>query len=169
MKGKEIIGLMGIIALLALPIAIAYDASTPYTVTMIWSVPSDTTFSVTVCATATDIVFNASSKTEVAIEPDCQVAGTSTAMLTIQNDGNTNINLTSLLTASKPAFATSLNVSTKNDFSDAQEFNTSYIVMNSSLASGESIALYFQSSILNADAGDTSRTYQVASNITATS
>ena len=161
MKGKELLGLIGMFIMLSIPIAMALDADTPYTVTMIWAVPTDTTFSVVICSTATNIVFNASSITETGIEPDCQVASSSIAILNITNDGNTNINMTGFLTTAAPAFVTDLNVSTKNDWSDAQSFNNSPVVLNGTLAAGDSVPLYMKSSILNADVGDTDRLFQI--------
>ncbi len=90
----------------AIPLAAAYDASTPYTATMSFYVPSDSTFSVDLAGSETDIQFHPAGKSSTSVEPQGQTASTSVAMAVITNDGNANMDFGVNLTASKPSWVT---------------------------------------------------------------
>jgi len=141
-----------------------YDADNPWTGTVLWSIPSDTSFTVTFAGTQTQINFTASDKTQSLIEPDGQSASSSTPIITIENTGNTNLNFSCNLTSAKPSWAT-IKVSNQSDHTTATEFDTSLVLINESVPAGSSTPMYLWSNITNADAGDTTRTLMIVSEI----
>jgi len=141
-----------------------YDADNPWTGTVLWSIPSDTSFTVTFAGTQTQINFTASDKTQNLIEPDGQSASTNTPIITIENTGNTNLNFSCNLTSAKPSWAT-IKVSNQSDHTTATEFDTSLVLINESVPAGSSTPMYLWSNITNADAGDTTRTLMIVSEI----
>ncbi|MBD3252888.1 hypothetical protein GF386_04100 [Candidatus Pacearchaeota archaeon] len=158
------IGMLLVLTMLALSPVMAYDESTPYTVTLKWIVPADTTFTVTLCGAESSIDFddNINSNTETAVQPDCQDNSTSTPILNITNAGNVDLNFTCNLTASKPAWAT-LYVNNVTDFSGASTFDTTAVVFADEIKSGNSTEVYLWTDISSAAEGTTTRTYQINS------
>jgi len=143
--------------------AIAYDANNPWTGTVKWSIPSDTSFTVTFAGSQTQINFTASGKNDTLIEPDGQDAVAETPIITIENTGNTNLNFKCNLTSAKPSWVTHLKVCSTPFVIDATDFNTTLVLINSSIAPGESTPMYLWSYIENAPAGTTTRTLMIVS------
>ena len=141
---------------------IAYDADNPWTGTVLWSIPGDTSFTVTFAGTETQVNFTASSATENLIEPSGQDASSNTPIITIENTGNTNLNFSCNLTSAKPSWAT-IKVSNQSDHTTATEFDTTLVLINESVPAGQSTPMYLWSNITNADAGDTTRTLMIVS------
>ena len=142
--------------------AIAYDANNPWTGTVKWSIPADTSFTVTFAGSQTQINFTATSKTQSNIEPDGQNAAANTPIITIENTGNTNLTFFCNLTSAKPSWATiKVNSGPLADY--ATEFNTATVTINESVPAGSSTPMYLWSSINNATAGDTTRTLMIGS------
>ena len=138
------------------------DADNPWTGIVLWSIPSDTTFSVTFAGTETQVNFTASAKTENLIEPSGQNAAGSTPIITIENTGNTNLNFSCNLTAAKPSWAV-IKVSNQSDHTTAKEFDTTLVLINESVPAGSSTPMYLWSNITDAVEGDTERTLQIES------
>jgi len=144
--------------------AIAYDADNSWVGTVLWSIPSDTSFTVTFAGSQTQINFTASSKTQSLIEPDGQDAANNTPIITIENTGNTNLQFYCMLTSDKPSWAT-IKVSDESDHTTAVEFNTLLAIINTSVPAGQSTPMYLWSNITNAVAGDTTRELEIGSEI----
>mgnify|MGYP000394958716 CR=1 FL=1 len=166
---KKINGLIGIGIVLGMAMslastAIAYDADNPWTGTVLWSIPSDTSFTVTFAGTETQVNFTASSATENLIEPSGQDASGNTPIITIENTGNTNLNFSCNLTSAKPSWAT-IKVSNQSDHTTATEFDTTLVLINESVPAGSSTPMYLWTNITNAPAGDTTRTLQIESEV----
>ena len=143
--------------------AIAYDANNPWTGTVLWSIPSDTSFTVTFAGSQTQVNFTASSATQSLIEPDGQDAANNTPIITIENTGNTNLLFFCNLTASKPSWAT-IKVSNQSDHTTATEFNTTEVaIVSDYISPGQSTPMYLWSNITNATPGDTTRTLRIVS------
>jgi len=141
---------------------IAYDADNPWTGTVLWSIPSDTSFTVTFAGTETQINFTASSKTQNLIEPDGQDAANNTPIITIENIGNTILTFTCELTSSKPSWAT-IKVSNQSDHTTATEFDTAGQAFALNITPGSSTPMYLWTNITNATSGDTTRTLRIDS------
>ena len=156
--------LIAVIVMGGLSNVIAYDADNPWTGTVKWSIPSDTSFTVTFAGSQTQINFTASAKTENLIEPDGQDASANTPIITIENTGNTNLDFKCKLTSSKPSWAT-IKVSNQSDHTTATEFDTTLVLINGSVPMGSSTPMYLWSNITNAPAGDTTRTIEIDSQI----
>lgn len=141
---------------------IAYDASTPYTVTLQWIVPSDTTFSIALCGAESSIDFdeNLDAATDTEVQPDCQNATDSTPILVITNDGNQNLNFTNNLTTNKPTWAV-LKVSNTSTYANALEFNTSAVRVGDDVVPAGTVDIYLWTDLTDALAGTTQRTYQI--------
>lgn len=144
--------------------AMAFDADTPYTVTMQWIIPSDTTFTVALAGAETTIDFddNVADKDSKEVEPDSQVAGSSTPIAVITNAGNQNLNFSANLTATKPSFAV-LMLSNTNSVSGATTFDTTAVTIEDNVAAAGTADLYIWTNLTNAEAGTTSRTFQINS------
>ena len=144
--------------------AIAYDADNPWTGTVKWTIPSDTSFTVTFAGTETQVNFTASSATENLIEPSGQDASSNTPIITIENTGNANLNFSCNLTSAKPSWAV-IKVSNQSDHTTATEFDTTLVLINESVPAGSSTPMYLWTNITNAPAGDTTRTLQIESEV----
>jgi len=140
----------------------AYDASTPYTVTMKWIVTVDTTFAVDLCGSETTIDFNdnlGASTTKTLVEPDCQNISTTTPMAVITNNGNVNMDFSNNLTASKPAWAVLSVASTATCYGDA--FDTTAVVIDEDVIPAGEVNVYYCTNVSSADTGTTQRTLQI--------
>ena len=143
---------------------VAYDSNNPWTGTVKWSIPADTSFTVTFAGSQTQINFTASGKTDTLIEPDGQNAAAETPIITIENTGNTDLDFRCKLTSSKPSWAT-IKVSSQNDHTTATEFDTTYTLIYASALPGSSTPMYLWSNVTNAPAGDTTRELEIGSEI----
>lgn len=154
--------LLGIMTILALSIVFALDADTPYTVTMNWIVPSDTTFTVSLPDGESTIDFNPASGTEDYVQPDGQNNDTGEPVINITNAGNVNLNFTNNLTASKPAFATLMSNNDPNHL-NSTAFDTTAVLIEEDVAPAAVVAVYLWTNITDATGGTTARTYQINS------
>lgn len=146
--------------------AIALDANNPYTVDMKWIVPSDTSFTVSLCGSQTSVDFDDnlnSQTTDSEIEPNCQNVSTTTPLLTISNDGNVAQNFTGFLQSARPAFVDGLWLNNAADFASATDFDTTAVDIATNVASGNSVDVYYWTNVSNADQGTTTRTKQINS------
>lgn len=165
-KTNLLIGMFLVLSLFSTVSVMAYDVDDPYTVTLQWIVPSDTSFSVALCGAESSVDFdtNLTAVTKNEVQPDCQNAGAGTPMMTITNDGNLDLNFTTALTAAKPSWAV-LKVNELSVYGSATTFDTTQVLINGSVGASESTDVYFWTDLTNAPAGTTSRTLQVNSSI----
>jgi len=142
----------------------AYDASTPWTETVRWIVPSDTTFSVVFAGAESQVDFddNLTSNTQSGVQPDSQNNATSTPIITISNDGNQVLAFTCNLTAAKPTWAV-IKVNNETSYTGATSFNTSAVTVNASVAIGQDTDMYLWTDVTSATPGTTERTLQINS------
>lgn len=167
MKANLIL-VLTMIGILGMSLISAYDTATPYTVTMKWIVPSDTSFTIALCGSETSIDFdgNLTDNSASRVEPDCQSEGASTPIMTITNAGNQDLDFTCNLTASKPAFAV-LKVNNASTYSSAVAFDTTATIIEGKVAPAGESEVYLWTDLTSATAGTTQRTYQVNSRATA--
>lgn len=159
---KIIVGL--IIAIALCGVASAYDANTPWTGTVQWVVPSDTTFSINFAGAETQVDFddNLASQTQSGVQPDSQNNATSTPIITIDNDGNQALQFTCNLTAAKPSWAV-IKVNNETSYTGASTFDTSAVTVNASVSIGQSTDMYLWTDVTSATQGSTTRTLQINS------
>jgi len=136
-----------------------YDSSNPFSTIVLWSIPSDTTFTVTLAGGETEVVFTATSTTQNLIEPNSQDASSNQPIITITNDGNVNLNFTINLTSAKPSWAV-IKVSNQSDHTTATEFDTERVVINSSVPPSGSTPMYLWTNITSATSDET-RTFKI--------
>ena len=163
---NKIVKLVAIATMLMLmiPAGMAYDSGTPYTVTVNYIVPSDTSFTVTLAGAETTIDFNPATKDSANVEPDSQVAASSIPIATITNTGNLNQNFSVQLTTAQPVWVAVL-VSNYNDYatpitlSAAAQSPTGWTV----IAADASVYAYMKGTFTDAPSGTTAKTLQISS------
>lgn len=160
LKGLSILVLFALMA--SIPSAMAADADSPYTVTMSFIVPSDTSFSVVLAGAETTIDFNPGTKDSKEVEPDSQDDGGSTPIAVVTNDGNLDLNFSVNLTAERPTWV-QIYVSDTNTFASATEFNATatYDAGWNDTAPAGTIDIYLWGNFTDATGGTTDRTFQI--------
>lgn len=145
-----------------IPTASAYDASTPYTVTMNFIIPSDTAFSVSLAGAESTIDFNPANKDSKDVEPDSQVASASTPIAVITNDGNVAQNFSINLTLSKPSWVV-VRADDTNVAATATAFDTTPLEDSGwqDVSPAASVDIYMWANFTTAVGGTTARTFQV--------
>ncbi len=155
---------VALMMMLMIPASMAYDSGTPYTVTVNYIVPSDTSFTVTLAGAETTIDFNPATKDSANVEPDSQVAASSIPIATITNTGNLNQNFSVNLTAAQPAWVV-VSVSNYNDY--ATPITLSAVAQTptgwTTIAADAACYAYMKGTFTDAIAGTTSKTLQVNS------
>jgi len=141
--------------------AIAYDSNNPWIGTVKWSIPADTSFTVTFAGSQTQINFTASSKTQNEIEPDGQDAANNIPIITIENTGNTELDFLINLTSDKPSWAELKGKATPEIGSAFDISTVGFFIYN--ISAGGNTSLYLWTNITNAPAGDTERTMMISS------
>lgn len=151
---KILLSMLIVLAMLAVPV-MASDSVTPYTTVVKWTIPSTTTFTVTICSGASDIHFqnNLTSPTQAWVQPDCQNNASSTPMLTIVNDANQNLNFTGFLNASIYSWAQLFVNNDTDTVSSIEITGTSPTFIFGHLPSGNSSSLYFWTNVTDAPVG----------------
>jgi hypothetical protein len=140
------------------------NQNNPASYTVNYIIPSDTSFTVTLCGSQTAMNFNATNGSSKSIEPVCQSKATNTPWANITNIGNLNLNFSANLTASNPSWVV-LNLASNPAMSDQ------IIVTNSaqspagwlSVAPGGAVQLYSLANFTNAPQGTTSTTLNINS------
>lgn len=150
--------------MLMIPASMAYDAGTPYTVTLNYIVPSDTSFTVTLAGAETTIDFNPATKDSANVEPDSQVAASSIPIATITNTGNLNQDFSVNLTAAQPAWVV-VSVSNYNNY--ATPITLSAVAQSptgwTGIAADALAYAYMKGTFTDAPSGTTAKTLQVSS------
>ncbi len=165
MKNKIMkIGLTTLAVLMLSIPGIAYDANTPYTVTLNYIVPSDTSFTVSLAGAETTVDFNPATKDSTMVEPDSQNAAGLVPMAKITNTGNLNQNFSVNLTTAQVAWAV-VKVSNFSDYatpitlSDTAQNPTGWTV----IATSNEVRGYMHANFTNAPQGTTAKTLQINS------
>ena len=167
-KSNNIMKLATIAAMLMLmiPASMAYDQNTPYSVTVNYIVPSDTSFTVTLAGAETTIDFNPATKDSANVEPDSQVAASSIPIATITNTGNLNQNFSVNLTTAQVAWAV-VTISNYNNY--ATPITLSAVAQSptgwTTIAASSACYAYMKGTFTNAPSGTTPKTLQVNSAI----
>ncbi len=144
--------------------SIAYNADTPYTVTLNYIVPSDTSFTVSLAGAETTVDFNPATKNSTMVEPDSQNAAGLVPMAKITNTGNLNQNFSVNLTTAQVAWAV-VKVSNFSDYatpitlSDTAQNPTGWTV----IATSNEVWGYMYANFTNAPQGTTAKTLQINS------
>ncbi len=158
---KIVVGLL--IAVMTVGITLGSDASNPYVGTIKWEIPTDTSFSVAFSGGETQINFIATTKNDTLLEPSGQDASANTPIITITNEGDTNLNFTCNLTDAVPSWAT-IKVSNTSDHTNAYEFsNGAAAIINASVPPSQSTPMYLWTNLTMATAGNTTRTLKIYS------
>lgn len=155
--------LLVLLALVAsIPTATAYDADAPYTVTMNFIIPADTTFTVSLAGSETTIDFNPATKDSTDVEPDSQVASASTPIAEITNAGNVPLNFSINLTAAKPSWVV-VSADDTNSSAAATSFDTTAFADAGwqDVAASATVNVYMWADFTAAVGGTASRTFQI--------
>ena len=158
---KVVVGLLvAAVLFLGMGTAIAYDASTPYSNFVDWVISNDTTFTVSVAAGQTKVVFSPASKTETYVNATGQSSGV--PIFTVTNAGNCNLDLKCNLTATKPAWAV---IMVNDEFvnTGSDEFDTTLVAFNTTVGIGEVSPMYLWTNVTDATPGTQNRTLQIHS------
>lgn len=163
MRTKIKAGLVILAIAMSVGIAGAYDSGDPWTGTVRWTIPEDTSFTITFAGSETQVDLEAAGETEDLIEPNSQDASAETPIITVENTGNLDLNFTCNLTSAKPSWATIIESDT-NLSTEGTEFDTTAVLINASVPMDDSTPMYLWSNVTNAPAGDTTRDLQINSN-----
>lgn len=144
--------------------ALALDTNNPAEYTINFVIPSDTSFTVTVCGSQTAMNFNATNGNSKSVEPLCQSKANNTPWANITNSGNLNLNFSTNLTAANPSWVV-LNIGSNPTMSDQ------IIATNSPLSPagwlnvvpGSTVPLYSSANFTNAPRGTTSMALYIRS------
>ena len=158
--------LIGIIAIGGIGnVAAVYDADTPWSGTVKWDVPSDTSFTVHFSGVTASIDFNMSGQNGTMQEPVGQDDGASEPVVMINNTGNQNLDFNFSIPEGIPSWVTMLNMSNSNTFLGSSEVNTSGVDIETSVAQGTSTQLYLWTNVTEAPQGVTSKTAYINSSV----
>ena len=143
---------------------LGFDHNNPASYTVQYIIPSDTTFSVSVCGASQTMDFNPANGSSKSVEATCQSKATNTPWANITNSGNLNLNFSTNLTAANPAWVT-LNIGSTSSMSDQVTVTNAAISPAGwlNVAPGNSVQLYSQASFTNAPQGTTSTTIKIGS------
>lgn len=166
MKKQNLVLLLPIIAMMLFSVGsvYAYDADTPYTVTMNFIVGQDSSFTVSLAGSETTIDFNPATKDSKEVEPDSQDAGESTPILEITNTGNVALQFTHKVNDTMPTFV-AVSYDTDNSVDWTKTITDSYSEISASVAKDSSADVYMWANFTDADSGTAQRTYQINSTI----
>lgn len=153
--------IMSVLIATTIPV-LGYDANTPAIYTVNYVIPSDTTFTVTLCGSQTSMNFNPTNGSSKLVEPVCQSRATNTPWANITNSGNTNLNFSTNLTAANPSWVV-LNIGSNSSMADQ------IVVSNSALSPagwinvvpGNIVRLYGVANFTNGPKGTTPVTLNI--------
>ena len=144
----------------------AYDANSPYTVTVNYIVPNDTTFTVTLAGAESSIDFNPGNRNSTNVEPDSQNAGGSTPIATIVNTGNIPQTFGVNITSAQYAWV-AVTLSNSNDYSNPITLSATKQTPTgwSSISAAASIDAYMKADFTDAPGGTLSKTMEINSSV----
>jgi hypothetical protein len=165
MAYKKISGLSFVIASLLLSVmtsgfVMAYDTSNPYTVTLNWIVPSDTTFTVALAGAETTIDFNPINKSSLEVQADSQADVT--PIVTITNQGNILADYSAEVTGTLPSWVT-LKGKNSYDYSTADTLsNSTNITIQANVEGGDTAEYWLWSDFTEAPKGTEESSFQIS-------
>ena len=166
MNTKIIVSLLiGIIAIGGIANVAASDADTPWSGTVKWDIPSDTSFTIHFSGVTSSIDFNATGQNDTMIEPVGQDDGASEPVVMINNTGNQDLTFNFSIPAGAPSWVTMLNMSNSNTYLGSSEVNTTGVDIETSVGQGTSTQLYLWSNVTLAPSGVTEKTAYINSSI----
>lgn len=143
---------------------LGYDQNNPASYTVQYVIPSDTSFSVSLCGSETQMNFNPANGSSKSVEAVCQSKDINKPWANITNTGNLELNFSTNLTTTNPNWVV-LNIGSNSSMSDQ------VIVTNTAtspagwlnVAPGNSVQVYSLASFTNAPQGTTSKTIKIGS------
>jgi hypothetical protein len=151
--------------ILALGVSALNDANTPYTIDIRWIIPSDTSFTIEVCNSASTIDFNPASKTQSYLQPGCQNNNTNIPIINITNSGNVNQNFSHKMNEAVPTWVTSLKGGNNGTYIEAESFSTSKVYLQKGVTPGSKVPVFLWSDVTDALGGTYEREYEIASEL----
>jgi len=160
MKNKIIALICGMMLLSGMTGVLAYDADTPYTVSMRFIVGADTSFTVSLAGIETEIEFEPATKDSKEVEPNSQVDGT--PIVEVTNTGNVDLTFTHKVNDTMPTFVA---VSYDSSYAPnwAKTITHAYSTIATSVSADTSVNVYMWANFTDADEGTAQRTYQINS------
>jgi hypothetical protein len=165
MEKEELMKYSALTALLLMLVgsSAAYDQGSPYTVTMQFIVPSDTTFAASLAGGETTIRFQPATANSVSVQATSQNNATGLPILNITNNGNVNLNVTVNLTSAKPSWVV-LKAFNTGAYASAQTYGTTTAELNltgwNNIAVGTNASVYLWADFTSAAGGTTARTFE---------
>ncbi len=83
-----------------------FDANNPASYTVQYIIPSDTSYTVSLCGAETQMNFNPATKNSTLVEPNCQQIASNKPWANITNTGNLNLNFSVNLSSPNPSWVT---------------------------------------------------------------
>jgi hypothetical protein len=164
-KNNKISGLSFVIASLLLSVfasafVLGYDASNPYTVTLNWIVPSDTTFTVALAGAETTIDFNPTNKSSLQVQADSQADVT--PIITVTNQGNVPANYSAEVTGILPSWVTLKGKNSYNYATADTLSNSTTTSIKTDVASGNTAEYWLWSDFTDAPQGTEVSSFQIS-------
>lgn len=143
---------------------LGYDHNNPASYTVQYIIPSDTSFSVSLCGSETQLNFNPVNGSSKSVEPACQSKAIDKPWANITNSGNLNLNFSTNLTAINPTWVV-LNIGSTSSMSDQITMTSTGTSPSGwlNVAPGSSVQLYSLANFTNAPQGTTSMTIKIGS------
>lgn len=139
-----------------------YDQNNPASYTVQYIIPSDTSFSITLCGSETQMNFNPANGSSKLVEAACQSKDINKPWANITNTGNLNLNFTANLTTTNPNWVV-LNIGSISSMSD--QVTVTNVATSPAgwlnVAPGSSVQLYSLASFTNAPQGTVSTTIKI--------
>ena len=145
--------------------AFGFDANSPATYTVQYIIPSDTSFTVSLCGSETQMNFNPATKSSTLVEPDCQQIVSNNPWANMTNGGNINLNFSVNLTTPNPSWV-ELHIGSSPSMADQVTVGATQLYPTGWLdvSPGSDVQLYARANFTNAGAGTTSNTIKISSN-----
>jgi hypothetical protein len=163
---RNILGIIVCMLLITTGVAMALDATAPYSVQMQWYIPSTTTFTVELGGSAADIVFNSTETTKVGVQPRGQDNDTNVPMVTILNNGNVALNFTHNVSGGGAIAGVTLKFSNATKYNDAITLTigaATAVKINESVAPNAKAVVYFWTDFAAYTPANNTRIYQIQS------
>lgn len=144
--------------------AAAHDADTPWSGTVKWTIPSDTSFTVSLAAGATTIDFNTTSTTQVRIEPAGQDNSSAIPIINITNTGNQALDFNMSVPEGCPSWAV-LRIGNSTAFGSSTVVNKTGHIVGTAVAAGTNQSVYMWTNVTSATSGVTSKTAYINSSV----
>lgn len=166
MKTKILVSLL--IAIIAVGgignVSAIYDADAPWSGTVKWTIPSDTSFTVSLAGGTGTIDFNATSTTQVRIEPVNQDNSSNIPIINITNTGNQALNFNMSVPEGCPSWAV-LRIGNTSTFGSSTVVNKTGHIVGTAVTAGSNQSVYMWTNVTSATSGVTSKTAYINSSV----